>query len=173
MCFFFGDSAYQIAGTEGDSTERKKWLRKAVRRLMKEVDRLDTTPRHAAMLLKELEVIDESISCAEAPTRDLVYGLFRLSFRLLGFDYRPGRKCHTIIYFQTPDQHYASQARAGGDVLDSLKDRRDAVSLRREVVESLKTKGLEDFKIALVLNTSEYKVKQLRRNPRIAEQNEI
>ena len=57
-------------------------------------------------------------------------------------------------------------------MLDSLKDRRDAVSLRREVVESLKTKGLEDFKIALVLNTSEYKVKQLRRNPRIAEQNE-
>ena len=43
---------------------------------MKEVDRLDTTPRHAAMLLKELEVIDESISCAEAPTRDLFMDCF-------------------------------------------------------------------------------------------------
>ena len=165
MSFFFGDAAYQIAGTVGDATERKKWLRRAAKKLMQEANKLDTAPRHSAMLMKELEEIHGLIERASHPSWDLVLGLFRLSFRLLGFDYRPGRKCHTLVYFQTPAQYYAFQALGGADVLQPRKDRREAASLRQAVVRSLKANGVDDFRIALVLNTSEYKVKQLRGIP--------
>ncbi len=37
-------------------------------------------------------------------------------------------------------------------------------SLRRAIVEDLKNKGLDDFKISVVLHTSEYEVKNLRSN---------
>ena len=49
--------------------------------------------------------------------------------------------------------------------MQDYNDRKDAVSVRRSVVEDLKKKGLDDFKVSLVLHTSEYEIKQLRSNP--------
>ena len=44
-------------------------------------------------------------------------------------------------------------------------DQKDAVSVRAEIAKQLKDKGIEIFKIGLVLNISEYKVKQLLKLP--------
>jgi hypothetical protein len=44
-------------------------------------------------------------------------------------------------------------------------DEFDAVSMRQSVAQSLKQKGLNDFKIALVLNTTEHEVQALRLGP--------
>ena len=41
-------------------------------------------------------------------------------------------------------------------------DKQNAVLIRQRVVEDLKEQGFDDFKISLVLNTTEYQVKQLR-----------
>jgi hypothetical protein len=38
------------------------------------------------------------------------------------------------------------------------------VEIRKDVVKELSGKGLSDFKIALVLNTSEYQIAKLRRD---------
>lgn len=50
--------------------------------------------------------------------------------------------------------------------MQSYHDKRDAISVRRTVIEDLKSKGFDDFKISLVLNTTEYEVKQLRSDVR-------
>ena len=41
-------------------------------------------------------------------------------------------------------------------------DKKKAVAVRKEVVAHLKAQGLSDYRIALVLNTTEYAVKKLR-----------
>ena len=42
-------------------------------------------------------------------------------------------------------------------------DKKDAVSARIKLAEQLKKEGLTDFKIALVLNTTEYQIKKMRK----------
>ena len=40
-------------------------------------------------------------------------------------------------------------------------DKKNAIAVRRSVVQNLKLQGLDDYKIALVLNITEYQVKKL------------
>lgn len=165
MRLLFGDKAYQIAGTEANPKHRREWLQKAARKLMRVADSVDTTPRHKKMLMAELEAIDELLKGAKEPSWDLVYRLFRLSLRLLGFDYGKGAKCHTPVYFQTPDQHFTTLLLSGGDAGEYFNDKKNTVSIRESVVKDLRSQGMDDFKISLVLNVSEYEVKKLRPNP--------
>ncbi len=165
MCLLFGKKAYQIAGSEVNPVSRRKWLQKAVRELLRVVNSLYTTPRHKQMLMAELEAITQLLKGTKEPPWVLVYRLFDLSFRLLGFD--NGAKCHTAVYFQTQEQYYRAQVLSGGDPMQAYDDRKDAISVRRSVVRVLKDKGFDDFTISLVLNTTEYKVKQLRSNQKL------
>lgn len=162
MRLLFGDKAYQIAGTEANPKHRKEWLQKSVRKLLRLVDGVDTTLRHKKMLMAELDAINELLKQGNDASWDLVYRLFRLSFRLLGFDYPNGANCHTPIYFQTPDQHFTTLLLSGGDVNQDYGDKNNAISIRESIVRSLKSGGLDDFKISLVLNISEYEVKKMR-----------
>jgi hypothetical protein len=165
MMLLFGDDAYQIASQEANPTHRLQWLQKSIKNLMRLVNTLDTTPHHKQVLMTELESISHLLKGAKESSWDLVYSLLRLSFSLLGFGYARGAKCHTPIYYQTTNQYYTAHILRGGDVMQDYNDRKDAVSVRRSVVEDLKKKGLDDFKVSLVLHTSEYEIKQLRSNP--------
>lgn len=42
-------------------------------------------------------------------------------------------------------------------------DRQTITDMQQELIESLNSRGVSDFHIALVLNTSEYQIKKLRR----------
>lgn len=160
ICLLFGDKAYKIAGTEANAKHRKEWLQKAVRKLLRVVDDLDTTPRHKQMLMTELEAITELLKGAKEASWDLVYRFLRLSIRLLGFDAQ-GAKCHTLMYFQTPNQHLTTQLYRGGDRSQDYNDKMNAIVIRKSIIEDLKAQGMDDFKISLVLNTSEYEIKKL------------
>ena len=166
MRLLFGEKAYQIAGSEAHHAHRREWLRKAVRKLLRVVNTLDTTLRHKQALMAELDAIAPLLKGAKEPSWDLVYRMLSLSSKLLGFDYVRGEKCHTPVYFQTPGQYYTAHILNGGDAMQAYYDRKDAVSVKRLVVEDLKAKGFDHFKISLVLNTTEYEVKQLRSTPR-------
>ncbi len=161
MMLLFGDKAYQIAGQETNPTRRRRWLNKAIFTLSKEVMSLDTAPRHKQLLLAELDLATDLLNGASAPSWSMIYRLVRVVSRLCGFD-DGGKKCHTPTYFQTRNQYYTQDMLDGGDALQSRYDRRDAVSIQRSIVRSLKKNGLDDFKISLVLNISEYAVKQLK-----------
>jgi len=112
-----------------------------------------------------LERVSRELTASDHPSWGLVYSLLRLTLRLYGFGY-DGAKCYSLAYWQTPEQRHTEELFEGGDSRWQ-NERADAVSLRRQVVEELSGKGIDDFKIALILNTSEYAVKQLRSNLRL------
>lgn len=158
MRLLFGDKAYHIASSGADPARRRNWLKKAVKKMLVQVDDLDTTVRHKERLMAELESVLKSLNRIKEPSWTLVYGLLRLSMRLLGYDYAKGAHCHTPSYWQTENQHLSTAICEGGD---DDHDKNNAISVRRSVAGQLKGEGLSNFKIALVLNTKEYKIKNL------------
>ena len=47
--------------------------------------------------------------------------------------------------------------------MQDFYDRKDAVSTRKSLIEQLKEEGFTDFKISLIMNTTEYQVKKIRK----------
>ena len=162
MRLLFGEKAYHIADQHGSTKGRRAWLTKAIEMLTREIDTLDTTVRHKQMLMGELEAIADLVKRESEPSWDIVYRFLRLASRLLGFDYVRGARCHTPTYWQTPAQNLNSVVFEGGDIMQDYYDKKNAIAVRRSVVQDLKSQGLNDYKIALVLNITEYQVKKLR-----------
>lgn len=162
LMLFFGEKGYQTAGQSATPKSRREWLRRILKLLMKTVDKIETTVRHKKLLMANVERAQGAIKTIEAPTWELVDDLLCVIGRLLGFDLQHGSRLHTLSYWQTYSQYHNSVTQSGGDGMQSYYDEFDAVSLRQAVVQSLRKDGLNDFKIALVLNTTENEVQQLR-----------
>jgi hypothetical protein len=92
-----------------------------------------------------------------------VYRLFKLVGQLLGYDYQDGKQYRTPHYSRTPSQYFEAHLHQGGDMEDFFRNKENAISVRREIVQELKQRGVSDFNVSLVLNTSEYEVRNLRR----------
>lgn len=161
----FGDKAYQIADQHGSTKSRRDWLMKAIKMLTREVDNLDTTLRHKQMLMSELEAIAALVKSDSEPSWDIMCRFLRLASRLLGFDYVRGARCHTLTCWQTPAQNLNSVVFEDGDIMQGDYDEKNAIAVRGSVVQNLKSQGLDDYHIALVLNITEYRVKKLRATP--------
>ncbi len=159
---FLGQKAYHIANAEDDKRLRRKWLTKVAKVISVRVNDLETTTRHKRMLMSQVDAITSVLNNSSEASWKLVYHLFALCGGLLGFHSDRGRLSYTVVYHQTLDQHYMSDISSRGNVMQGQYDREDAISIRKEIVETLTKKGLDDFKLALVLNTSEYEVKKLR-----------
>jgi hypothetical protein len=160
---FLGEKAHQCAGEESSIKSKCEWLQKVAKKIMKRIDELDTTTRHKQMLASEAEQFLKKVQSSKASPWEAVYVLLRLCGRLLGFDYLRGSIVHTPIYYQSYSQYYTSHILQGGDVMQDYYDQKDIVTTRKYIVKQLKEDGLSDFKIALVLNTSEYQIKKLRK----------
>lgn len=160
---FCGDKAWHIEDSFSNPTEFRKWLRKCISIAKKKVDKLDTTTRHKEMLMRDIEKLDERIKNNEDP-KYIILASFSLISRLLGFDYCKGACLNTPFYYQEPGQHYTQLILEGGDVMQNYYDQKNLVSIRKKVYKHLKDKGLSDFKIAQVMNTTEYQVKKLKHN---------
>jgi len=141
---FFGDRAYGIAGTEGSPKYRSQWLRRAIQQLVKVVETVDTTERHRRMILGELAAIAEGFKPSDTPQWSVVYALVRLVGRLLGYHYVRGARCHSLVYWQTTGQHLNTAVFEGGDVMQDYYDQKNAIAVRRQVVESLRAQGLNE-----------------------------
>ncbi len=164
MRLLFGDRAYHIASSHTHPAHRREWLQKAVRKLLRIVNAIETTTPHKERLIGELDKVSAHLKGAKEPSWELVYALFRLAMRLLGLDYFRGVRCRTPFYYQTPAQYDTAVTLSGGDVMQLYYDQKNAVSIRRSIAKDLRKNGMDDFHISLVLNTTEYKVKQLRSN---------
>ena len=160
---FLGKKAYHSASAESYVTSKLKWLQKVAKRIILRIDELDTTTRHKQMLASEAERFLEKVNSSKVSAWEVVYVLLRLCGRLLGFDYLSGSIVHTPVYYQSHSQYYTSHILQGGDVMQDYYDQKDMVSARKRIVKQLKEEGLSDFKIALILNTSEYQIKKLRK----------
>jgi len=163
MRLFLGEKAYHIAGQESQDKSRREWFLKAAKKILKRIDDLESTNRHEQMLMSEAEQLIESLKGKIHNPWFIVYRLFRLCGRLLGFDFVKGAIVHTPIYHQTENQYYTSEILTGGDVMQDYYDKKDTVSTRKRIADQLKKEGMTDFKIALVMNTTEYQIKKLRK----------
>lgn len=163
MRLLFGDTADHIAGQAHMTEYRNKWLRRAIDKMLKLVDKLDTSPRHRERLVGDLNGIRKSFSKAKQPSWSVVFHFFSLCGRLFGFDFS-GARTSTPQYVQEPNQHYTEQMKHGGDTMQDYHDCTNFVAARaRQIVHDLKQKGFNDFQVAMVLSTTEREVKQLKR----------
>ena len=158
----FGDQAKYIEGQELNPKSRAKWLKKSIDRIEREILALDTTERHKQMLLGEIEAARGSVINKVESGWPMVYSLLRLTSRLLGYDFLRGAKCHTATYWQSVSQNLNSVVFQGGDIMQDYYDKNNAIAVRKQVVAYLKNQGLSDYRIALVINTTEYEVKKLK-----------
>ena len=158
----FGGRVKYTEGQQQNPKLRTAWLRKSLDRIETKLIELDTTERHKQMLLGELEAARDSVSPKSDSEWPLVYSLLRLVSRLLGYDFVRGANCHTLTYWQSVPQNLNSVVFQGGDIMQDYYDKKNAIAVRKEVVMHLKASGLSDYRIALVLNTSEYEVKKLK-----------
>jgi FMN phosphatase YigB (HAD superfamily) len=165
MCQFFGNKADGITGEANNKKFRKQWLLKATKAMLRRVNKIETTTRHKKLLMSEIEHLSEKIKESDEASWEIIFRLFSLCSRLLGYDYHRGAIYNTPIYHQTQGQYYNAKIfEEGGDALQHYYDNKDAISARKEVINDLKAKGYDDFKVALILNTTEYQIKKLRKN---------
>lgn len=164
MRLFLGDKADHIAGQETNLKYRRRWIKKALNRIEREVRQIQTTPRHQRLMLSNLEKVRDELGRSDQPSWLLVDRLLALLGRLLGIDFLSGSHLHNISYWQTPEQHFTSDLFQGGDPVDDASFPESMNDIRRETIFWLKEKGLSDFRVGLVLGMSEYGVQKLRRD---------
>ena len=163
MQIFLGDKAYHIADQAYDITSRKEWYKKALKKIILKVHEIETSTKHKEQLAR---LSQQALKCLENKKfseAEFTLYLLRLAGALLGIVYVKGACIATPMYYQTPDQHFTEIIINGGDALQDYYDNKNSVVIRRKVIKQLKEEGLSDFDISLVLNTSEYQVKKLRK----------
>ena len=158
---FFGMKAYQIASGENNPRSRAEWLGRMGRWIMRRANELDAPLEHRRILMALAESFEKRARSARAEPWELVYSLLRLVACLFGYVF--GERPFTPAYWQTRNSYFYS--RFPGSVLPT-DVMNEAISIRRGVAEKLRQDGCNDFKISLVLNTTEYEVKKLRRDLR-------
>lgn len=157
MRMFLGDAAYQTAGQVYNEKHRKEWYRKSLKKIIKKVQKIDTITRHKESIAYCAERALSALS--DKPFNESKFSMLLLSLvgSLLGFV-----ATGTIpVYLRT---FHAESEEKRIDMVDLMRDyHENSVSVRRRIADQLRKEGLNDFQIALVLNTSEYQVKKLRK----------
>jgi hypothetical protein len=164
MWLLFGKEAYGIASLEENPSARRKWLLKAIRRLIKEATRIDSTVRHREVLVVELQQVGEQVRTSTDPDWHTFYLLLSIVMRLLGYDYGNGERLHTPIYVQDAVQHREAAMAKGKRSDEYQKDQENVIGIRRQLVRELVEKGHDTFTVSLIMNCSEYEVKKFRSN---------
>lgn len=163
MQTFLGDKAYHIADQAYDVESRKAWYKKALKKIILKVQKIETTTKHSEYLANLSQRALECLGNKNFTETEFTLYLLRITGALLGMTPARGACIATPMYYQTPDQHFTEAVISGGDAPLSYYDKNNFVAVRRKIVEQLKEGGLNDFDISLILNTSEYQIKKLRK----------
>src|SRR5260221_8765893 len=161
---FFGDKAYSTASGAFSLKFVKPWLLRATRKMMKDVEALDSTARHKEMLMSSLERIRESIKNNKNEW-EIIFHLFFLCSRFLGYDWIQGARYHIPFYSQTKSQYYWSKrnnSKKFDPLIERQKDEINVIRKQKEIIEQLNSEGYDDFHVSLILGMSEYQVKQVK-----------
>ncbi len=160
---FLGDKAFHTAGQAHTPTSRKRWYKKVLILVVRRVHEIDTSTNHREQLVYWSERTLNELKGKNYSELAFTLCLLRLLATLLGLVGIRPYNVATPIYFQTPAQHYTEVIMDGGDTLQDYYDKKSSIKIRTQLVHQLKHEGHTDFEIALVLNTSEYEIKKLRK----------
>ncbi len=163
MQSLLGEKASHIAGQVHTESIRKKWYGEALKKIIKNVQAIESSTKHQELLSHYSEGALKSLS--NRPYNEGVFSLYllRLISALLGYMGTRPYRIATPAYFQEPSQHYTEVIVTGGDVMQDYYDEKDILTIKRDLIKQLKDSGLNDFKISMVLNISEYQVKKLNK----------
>lgn len=157
MRAFLGDKTYHIAGQVYNEKHRKEWYRQALKKIVKKIQEIDTSTKHKEIMACSSESALRVLSERRFNETKFSLYLLRLIGSLLGF-FAIGV---TPMYLQTL---YTEAMSKSTDVVDLRQNyNRSSISLRKRIMNQLREEGHDDFLISLVLNTTEYQVKKLRR----------
>lgn len=159
---FLGDKADHIAGQVHTEKYRKEWYRKALKKIVAKIQDIDTSTKHKEELAHWSERALDTLGQKHFSESEFALYLLRLTGTLLGFIGVRGANIATLMYYQTPNQHHTEVIIRGGDAMQYYYDQKNSVSVRKKLVAQLKSEGLSDFQISLVLNTTEYQIKKLK-----------
>ena len=155
-----GRKAEYSAGDVHNDRLRKKWLEKVFRVVAKRLDEVDTTTDHKKALLGSIEACRSALRASATSPWSLTYSLLWLLGTVMGFRYGHGARCHSLVYTRNADQYYTSVFfEGGGD--QRYRDLKNAEALRAEIAADLASRDHDTFRISLVLNTTEHRVKEL------------
>ena len=163
MQTFLGDKAYHIAEQAYGIASRKVWYKRALKKIILKVHEIETSTKHKEQLIRLSQQLLQCLENKKFSEAEFSLYFLRLTGSLLGIHYARGACIATPMYYQKPDQHITEVIINGGDALQDYYDKKNSILVRRRIVEQLKEEGLSDFDISLVLNTSEYQVKKLRK----------
>ena len=157
---FLGDKAYHIAGQVHSERDRKEWYRKVIKKIIRQIQRIETSSTHKESLTHWSEL---SLDALKHPYNEIKFTLYilRLLNALLGYYGLTPYRIATPAYFQTPSQNFTEAMLKGDD--DMQKRNENTLSIRRKLIGQLKSEGKTYFEISQVLNLSEYQVKKLWR----------
>ena len=162
MMKFFGGKAYQTASQHNSPKHRREWLVKFAKTAIRRIDGLDANNRYKQRLIALLNDFISDLKANKDPGWQAFYYLICICGSLLG--YRDGAIICDPIYAQSARQYYTEVILDGGDSLQDHHDKKNCIEIRLAVVKDLESKGLDNQLIALVLNTTEYKIKKLKRD---------
>ncbi len=158
---FLGEAAYHTADEASDIKTNKKRWQQVIRRIYTRIQKLDTTTQHREAMFFELERLEQSIKYSDNPN-EVVAILFSLIGRILGFLGVDGEISHESFYYQKPFVRFNWEATQDKTSYEIYKEyRKNTVAKQKEIIQQLKKEGYDEFKIALILNTSEYMIKKI------------
>jgi hypothetical protein len=163
MGLFLGKKAYQSAGEESNEKARNKRLNAVAKVILNRVDKIDSTTRLKRKLLIGAENFFEATKGKNISTKNLLYTLLLLCGSLLGFESngRINAITHSLFYWQNKNQYITSNIIEGRDDMQEHKDKKYIFDMKKKIVKNLKAEGLTYYKIAIILNTTEYQIKKI------------
>lgn len=160
---FFGDKARFTQDNRENMVKMEKWIKKILEKISSQIDNIDTTTRHKERMMDNIERLKADFNSSGIDPWTIIVHLFFLISRLLGYDYCKAN-INTPVYFQDDGQYYTQKIFEGGDVMQNYYDKKNLIIIRKNLYKELKNQGHSDFKIAQVLNISEYQIKKLKHN---------
>lgn len=158
----FGDEAYHIAGSCLDDNFRNGWVKKFLRKLIRDVQDLDTTQEHREYVSAHLQSLLKEKWTDDKASWRLVFDILIVLAELMGYSGLDGERVYSPAYWQSLKTH-VDIGNAHGKFDQLEKEFISAARHRADVVFFLKDKGLTDFEVAMALKTSEYEVKKLKK----------
>ncbi len=110
---WFGDKAWGTAGLAYSTSACNKWIRKWIVALSKEVEQLDTDPRHKERILRLLDDLETSFLASKDAEWSQVFSFLELVGVLFGRLNVPARKCEATsiaCIFQAVDRSFDNDA---------------------------------------------------------------
>jgi len=160
---------YGLAAAFSDPKFTKKAMKDVIKKIRKRVDELiPEDERLKEMILIELDYLEKTVDKIDKENVDwrIIASLIHLIATLLGYDWLYGIPNRHVIYSQTENQKRIDYKNKNSDeykkFLEGLLGKTNCtLDERKRIILELKDSGFTIPHIALIMNTSEWKIQKI------------